>query len=64
MNCWHCRSEIIWHGDHDISEEDAAYDIMTELSCPECRAITIVYYPKEEKNNGSVSTVSTVYTQE
>ena len=49
MKCWHCRSEVIWSGDHDISEEDEEYDMMTELSCPECNSIIIVYYPKEEK---------------
>jgi DNA-directed RNA polymerase subunit RPC12/RpoP len=49
VKCWHCRSEVIWSGDYDISEEDEEYDMMTELSCPECNSIIIVYYPKEEK---------------
>jgi len=21
MNCWHCSTELIWGGDHDIEEE-------------------------------------------
>ena len=25
MNCWHCNHELIWGGDHDISEEDEKY---------------------------------------
>ena len=28
MNCWHCDTELIWGGDHDIDEhEDMEYDI-------------------------------------
>jgi hypothetical protein len=22
MECWHCKTELIWGGDHDIDEED------------------------------------------
>lgn len=21
MNCWHCKTELIWGGDHDIDDE-------------------------------------------
>ena len=21
MNCWHCNTEVIWGGDHDMEEE-------------------------------------------
>ena len=21
MNCWHCNTELIWGGDHDIEED-------------------------------------------
>ena len=32
MNCWHCDTELIWGGDHDIDEhEDMEYDIVTNL---------------------------------
>ena len=24
MNCWHCQTELIWGGDHDI---EAAVDV-------------------------------------
>jgi len=50
VKCWHCRSEVIWSGDHDIGEEDEEYDMMTELSCPKCNSIIVVYYPKEENS--------------
>ena len=48
MNCWHCKTELIWGGDHDIEEED--YAMVTNLSCPECESIVYVYYPKENED--------------
>jgi RNase P subunit RPR2 len=47
MNCWHCNTKLIWGGDHDISEEDENYVIVTNLSCPNCGSIVDVYYPRE-----------------
>ena len=36
MDCWHCGTELIWGGDHDLEEEfygeDHAYDFVTNLS--------------------------------
>jgi hypothetical protein len=51
MNCWHCRTELIWGGDHDISEEDFEYGIVTNLHCPNCNSHVDVYYPKEGMND-------------
>ena len=48
MNCWHCNTDLIWGGDHDIDEENDAYSIVTNLSCPKCHSIVDVYYPNEE----------------
>ena len=57
MNCWHCNTELIWGGDHDI-EDDNHYDMVTNLSCPNCQAYVEVYRPnldheemKEYKKN-------------
>jgi hypothetical protein len=25
MNCWHCNTDLIWGGDHDLEEEDENY---------------------------------------
>ena len=47
MNCWHCNTELIWGGDHDIEDEDDYYQMVTNLSCPECGSYIEVYYPKE-----------------
>ena len=49
MNCWHCNKELIWGGDHDIEEEDSEeYQIVTNLSCPQCNSFVEVYYPNEQ----------------
>jgi len=49
MNCWHCNTKLIWGGDHDIEEDDNAYLIETNLSCPKCKAEVYVYLPKEKE---------------
>jgi|TARA_Y100000034_G_scaffold56450_1_gene69152 Zn finger protein HypA/HybF involved in hydrogenase expression len=57
MNCWHCKKELIWGGDHDL-EDNEEYEIITNLSCPNCHSYVEVYYPSEktikeyEKNKG------------
>ena len=54
MNCWHCGTEVIWGGDHDLEEEEEDYCMSTNLSCPKCNSFYIVYLPKDkEKNNDS-----------
>ena len=50
MNCWHCKTELIWGGDHDIEEDCEEYSIVTNLSCPKCNCHVEVYYPKEKEN--------------
>jgi len=47
MKCWHCETELIWGGDHDIEEENDAYSIVSNLSCPNCHSVVEVYYPSE-----------------
>ena len=49
MNCWHCKTELIWGGDHDIEEESDTWSIVTNLSCPNCQCQIDVYYPKEKE---------------
>ena len=50
MNCWHCKKELIWGGDHDIEEWewDGDYDIVTNLSCPNCHSYVEVYHPSNK----------------
>jgi hypothetical protein len=51
MNCWHCNTKLIWGGDHDISDEDDFYRLVTNFSCPKCNAVVDVYYPKDEEQD-------------
>ena len=48
MKCWHCNTELIWGGDHDIEKENEDYDMVTNLSCPQCHSIVDVYHPSEK----------------
>ena len=47
MKCWHCNTELIWGGDHDIEEEDTEFSMVTNLSCPKCESHVDVYLRKE-----------------
>ena len=47
MNCWHCNNELIWGGDHD-TEGNEDYDIVSNLSCPNCHAAVDVWHPSEK----------------
>jgi len=47
MNCWHCGTELIWGGDHDC-EDDEEFDMVTNLSCPNCGAFVLVHKRREE----------------
>jgi len=46
--CYACGGKLIWGGDHDIPEdaEDQEFEIVTNLSCPDCEAMTLVYHQK------------------
>jgi hypothetical protein len=47
MNCWHCKTELIWQCDHDISEESENMCMVTNLHCPNCGCDVDVWYPKD-----------------
>ena len=57
MNCWLCRTELIWGGDHDI-EDNEEYHIVSNLSCPQCEAYVEVFHPtpKENIKNDNIQT--------
>ena len=48
MNCWHCNTELIWGGDHDIDDEKDDFCMVTNLTCPSCRSYHEVFLPKEK----------------
>ena len=49
MTCWHCGTELIWGGDHDIEDENDEYIMETNLSCPKCNSAVIIYLPKDKE---------------
>ena len=46
MNCWHCKTELIWGSDSDapLHEESS---MITFLSCPKCESEVEVWKKKE-----------------
>lgn len=42
--CFACGWNLIWGGDHDV-EDDEDYYIVSNLSCPECKAFYLMYHP-------------------
>ena len=46
MKCWHCNTELIWGGDHDLLDECDEYQLVTNLSCPKCFSYVEVYLPR------------------
>ena len=52
MNCWHCKSKLIWGNDftfEDYGLEDEG--IVSALSCPNCPTEVEVYYNIDEEKN-------------
>ena len=52
MNCWHCKHELVWGGDLDIGGDDddcEEYQMETNLTCPMCGSLHLVYLPKEQE---------------
>ena len=44
LKCFGCGGQLIWGGDHDV-EDDEDYYIISNLSCPECKAFYLMYHP-------------------
>ena len=53
MQCWHCKTELIWGGDHDIEDDD--FDIVTNLSSPRCDAFVEVFYSIKNNNKNTIN---------
>jgi hypothetical protein len=52
MNCYCCGAEVIWGGDHDEEDDEGRELIVTNLSCTECDAFTLVYWNIQEATDG------------
>jgi hypothetical protein len=48
MNCWTCKTELIWAGDQDLENESEDYAVVSHLSCPNCHAHVEFYVPRTE----------------
>ena len=48
MKCWHCDTDLIWGGDHDIEDSDE-FTMVTNLSCPSCDCYVEVFLPKDKE---------------
>ena len=48
MKCWHCDTDLIWGGDHDIEDSDE-FTMVTNLSCSSCKSHVEVYLPKDKE---------------
>lgn len=56
MNCWHCKSELIWGGDHDLDDDESDnFFMVTNLSCPACGCYVEVYMPKDDEDISQVA---------
>ena len=58
MKCWHCKTELIWGGDNDC-EDHEGFAMETNLKCPNCECLVLVYLPKETKDESTDGDVST-----
>ena len=50
MKWWHCGTELIWGGDHDCDDITPEYDMVTNLSCPNCETFVEVWHKFENSN--------------
>ncbi len=50
MNCWHCKTELIWSSDYSMEDindgEESEYDFFTILNCPKCLSYYEVFHHK------------------
>jgi len=45
MNCWHCKTELIWGSDYEEEDDSGESLLVSNLSCPSCKAEVLVYLP-------------------
>ena len=48
MKCYGCSTDLIVGGDHDHEGPD--WEMVTNLSCPDCHCFVLVYHPEEEED--------------
>ncbi len=48
MNCWYCKTKLIWGSDSELPIPSDEYDFITFLSCPKCESHVEVYHKAEK----------------
>ena len=48
MNCWHCKTELIWSSDSEAPLHDD-FSMITYLLCPKCGCEVEVWKPIKNK---------------
>tara|TARA_R100000742_G_C4270660_1_gene89404 strand:+ start:886 stop:1119 length:234 start_codon:yes stop_codon:yes gene_type:complete len=52
MQCWHCKSELIWGGDHDYEDYGKEGEgIVSNFHCPDCESYYECYLPLGNQND-------------
>ena len=52
MECWHCKSEVIWGGDHDYEDYGKEGEgIVSNFHCPQCDSYYECYLPLGGQND-------------
>ncbi len=51
MNCM-CGAELIHGGDHDCEDHDD-WEMVSNLTCPECNMFVLAYTPKEDDDGST-----------
>ena len=52
MNCWHCKTELVWGGDFTFEEYGLEGEgIVSNLSCQSCPAYVEVYYDIDKEKD-------------
>jgi DNA-directed RNA polymerase subunit RPC12/RpoP len=49
MNCYTCKTELIWLGDMECEDEEDSYATETSLHCPNCAALVLFYTPRNKE---------------
>ena len=46
--CWDCDTEVIWNGDHDAEHDIDFGLIVSNFTCPNCKAFYLLYWGEPE----------------
>jgi hypothetical protein len=52
-DCLKCGKDLIHGGDHDLEDDQFLgedYEMVSNLSCPECDMLVFAYWPRNQEN--------------